>query len=397
MKKFLAYFHNTGCASAISSKLDCTRFSLYFLYTLLLATVVCACSDDLDINQIYSYDLVYLPVPKKIVQGETVEIPCELIKEGHYEQATYAIRYFQNEGKGQLVLDGKVLSVNERYTLDRNKFSLYYTSLCTEQQSFDIYIEDNFGQSIAKSFSFTNENAPEEKPVDFNFTFTSLPIPSKILLNDTVEIRCQLVKADERNDATYSIRYFQPEGKGRLILDDTELKPNELYKLNNESFNLYYISNCEERQVIDVYILDNNGQTVQKTLTFENIPIEQEPEIDISFELVTLPVPKKIAPDETVEIRCKIKKADERNTSAYFVRYFQPDGKGELRLMNGMPFYPNDLYSLSSGEFRLYYTSRCSEQQVIDVYIEDSFGQVVQKTFSWQGDNGESEDNEVDI
>ena len=51
----------------------------YFLYTLLLAAVVCACSDDLDIHQAYTYDLVCMPVQKKIVQGETAEIRCQLV------------------------------------------------------------------------------------------------------------------------------------------------------------------------------------------------------------------------------------------------------------------------------------------------------------------------------
>lgn len=39
----------------------------------------------------------------------------------------------------------------------------------------------------------------------------------------------------------------------------------------------------------------------------------------------------------------------------------------------------------------MYYTSFCTDQQVIDVYIEDSFGQVIQKTFSFQNDKGEDE------
>ena len=72
----------------------------------------------------------------------------------------------------------------------------------------------------------------------------------------------------------------------------------------------------------------------------------------------------------------------------------QPDGKGELRMDDGTLFLPNDLYPLNRTTFRLYYTSRTTDQQVIDVYIEDNFGQVVQKTFSWQNDNGDEEPEE---
>jgi hypothetical protein len=46
---------------------------------------------------------------------------------------------------------------------------------------------------------------------------------------------------------------------------------------------------------------------------------------------------------------------------------------------NGITLLPNDLYPLDENVFRLYYTSRCTEQQTIDLYIEDEHGQVVQK------------------
>jgi hypothetical protein len=65
----------------------------------------------------------------------------------------------------------------------------------------------------------------------------------------------------------------------------------------------------------------------------------------------------------------------------YFIRFFQTDGKGELRLDDGTLLTANDLFPLLKEEFRLYYTSRCTDQQNIDVYIEDRWGQVVQKHF----------------
>ena len=131
----------------------------YFLYTLLLAAVVCACSDDLDIHQAYTYDLVCMPVQKKIVQGETAEIRCQLVKEGNYEQARFFIRYFQTDGVGELKMDdGTVFLPNDLYPLDRTTFRLYYTSHCTDQQVIDVYIEDNFGQVVQKNFSWQNDN-----------------------------------------------------------------------------------------------------------------------------------------------------------------------------------------------------------------------------------------------
>lgn len=95
--------------------------------------------------------------------------------------------------------------------------------------------------------------------------------------------------------------------------------------------------------------------------------------------------------------QCTIVKEGEYAENRFYIRYFQPDGKGELRLDDERILSPNDLYPLKNEVFRLYYTSACSDQQTIDIYIVDSFGQTVQKTFSFQNertDDEEETDNE---
>ena len=115
---------------------------------------------------------------------------------------------------------------------------------------------------------------------------------------------------------------------------------------------------------------------------------------DYSFDLVTLPVQNKIAQGETAEIRCTLVREGEFKQAQYFIRYFQPDGKGQLKMENGTVLLPNDLYPLEKMVFRLYYTSHSTDQQSIDIYIEDNFGQVVQKTFSWQSEKNYVESEE---
>ena len=358
----------------------------YFLYSMLIACIVCACNDRLDITQIYAFDLHVMPYPKKIIQGETTEIRCQLVKEGNYLDAKYYISYFQNDGKGELRLDdGRVLIPNDRFLLNTDVFKLYYTSHCTDQQNMDVYIEDSFGQMAQTSFSFQNENMEAEEPVSLKYTFETLPVSNTIRLKDTVEIRCQIVKDDDRNPSTYSIRYFQPEGTGSLLYEGTVLKPNDLYPLDSENFHLFYVSESTNRQTIDVYITDSNGQTVQKTFAFENQYVEPDPEIDYNFVFESLPVPKSAMENETIEIRCQIKRTDSRNDTDYYIRFFQPDGKGELQLDDGRQLIPNDLYKLENDVFRLYYTSRCTELQTVDIYIVDSDGRVVKQTFSFTG------------
>jgi hypothetical protein len=127
---------------------------------MLIACIVCACNDSLDITQKYAFDLRTMPYPKKIVRGETVELRLQIVKEGNYAGTKFFIRYFQTDGKGELKLDGgTVLTPNDLFPLTKETFRLYYTSQCTDQQNFDVYIEDNFGQVIQKTFSLSNETA----------------------------------------------------------------------------------------------------------------------------------------------------------------------------------------------------------------------------------------------
>lgn len=112
---------------------------------------------------------------------------------------------------------------------------------------------------------------------------------------------------------------------------------------------------------------------------------------DYLFDLATMPVQKKISAGETAEIRCQLVKEGNYQDAKFYIRYFQPDGKGELRMDDGTVFKSNDLYPLTKEVFRLYYTSRCTDQQTIDVYVQDSFGQVIQKTFSFQNEGTEDE------
>lgn len=114
-----------------------------------------------------------------------------------------------------------------------------------------------------------------------------------------------------------------------------------------------------------------------------------------SFRVETMPVPSKIAQGQTVEIRCTLQSEGRYDDTRYTIRYFQPEGKGALRLEDGTELLPNDRYPLGAGDFRLYYTSASEERQQIDVYFEDSFGGLFTLSFSFNNDdvqlNGDKE------
>lgn len=105
------------------------------------------------------------------------------------------------------------------------------------------------------------------------------------------------------------------------------------------------------------------------------------------FNLTTMPVQKQIKQGETAEIRCQLNKSGNYKEVKFYIRYFQPDGKGTLKMDNGTMFLPNDSYELDRETFRLYYTSECTDQQTIDVVVYDNFGQSYELNFSWQNDS----------
>ena len=134
------------------------------LFLGLAVLLLSACSDEMEVQQSYPFKVENMPVPTRIIKGETVEIRCELKREGHFSDARYTIRYFQPDGKGTLRMDdGMVLLPNDRYPLDREVFRLYYTSECEDQQTIDIYFEDNSEpvQLFLLSFDFNNERKDE--------------------------------------------------------------------------------------------------------------------------------------------------------------------------------------------------------------------------------------------
>lgn len=140
-------------------------FETIFILGLMVIGIVCvsACSDKLDIQQVYEFDVATLPVQTEVVIGEEAEIRCRLVRSGEYRDTHYFIRIFQSDGKGEVRLeDGTVLLPNDVYPLEKETFRLYYKSLSSDQQTIDIYFLDSHGQVVLKSFSFNNEKEEEQ-------------------------------------------------------------------------------------------------------------------------------------------------------------------------------------------------------------------------------------------
>jgi len=91
------------------------------------------------------------------------------------------------------------------------------------------------------------------------------------LISGTAEIRCQLVRGSDYQPTIYRIRYFQPDGKGKLEVDNgTVFLLNDLYPLGKETFRLYYTSGSTDQQTIDIYIIDIFEQMQQVSFSFNS-------------------------------------------------------------------------------------------------------------------------------
>lgn len=133
------------------------------LFVGLMGCFLASCDDELDIQQSYPFTVETMPVPGKVTRGQTVEIRCEMKKEGNYANTLYTIRYFQFEGEGTLKMDNGITFLpNDRYLLENEKFRLYYTSGCSEVQNFIVVVEDNFGNAYELEFDFNNQNVKDE-------------------------------------------------------------------------------------------------------------------------------------------------------------------------------------------------------------------------------------------
>lgn len=95
---------------------------------------------------------------------------------------------------------------------------------------------------------------------------------------EMVGIHCELKCEVYFNDTRWTIRYFQPDGKEKLRLEnDTVLRPNDQYSLKQDIFRLYYISQCRDQQIIDIYFEDNYKQFFQSSFSFNKETVEDEP------------------------------------------------------------------------------------------------------------------------
>ena len=110
------------------------------------------------------------------------------------------------------------------------------------------------------------------------------------------------------------------------------------------------------------------------------------------FTVEVMPYADKIAKGQTVELRFEIKPEGNYANTLYTIRYFQYDGEGSLKLVDGPVLVNNDRVLLENKTFRLNYTAQSSEAVKFGIWIEDNFGSTPwQQTFEFNSKDSDDD------
>lgn len=101
------------------------------------------------------------------------------------------------------------------------------------------------------------------------------------------------------------------------------------------------------------------------------------------FTVEVMPYADKIANGETIELRMTIVPEGNYTNTLYTIRYFQYEGKGTLKLVDGPTLVNNDRVLLENKEFRLNYTAKSADSHELIITIEDNYGTKWEQTFEF--------------
>ena len=110
---------------------------------------------------------------------------------------------------------------------------------------------------------------------DFDFTVQNLPYGNTLTEGVPAEVRFEIMPGEDLYlcDCTrYYVRYFPSAGSGTLrVGQDTALVPNDLYRLPNHRFRMYYLPDwgtASAQHTLLLTFMDNWGHTQETTLQF---------------------------------------------------------------------------------------------------------------------------------
>lgn len=149
----------------------------YFILPLLLAMLLGACSREVDVQEVYPFEVELMPYHQDATKGQAVEVRCKLTPKKLFIARKYYIRKFQRSGKGSLFLNvGDIeLADNDNYDLAVGDFRLYYTPKEGNQHTLELVVSDDAGQEQTLLLEFNlsdNSVGGGDRPSDSSVVVT---------------------------------------------------------------------------------------------------------------------------------------------------------------------------------------------------------------------------------
>lgn len=140
----------------------------YFILPLLLAMLLGACSREVNVQEVYPFEVELMPYHQEATKGQAVEVRCKLTPQKLFVARKYYIRKFQRSGKGSLLLNvgGVELTDNDNYDLTIGDFRLYYTPEAGGQHTVELVVSDDAGQeqSLLLEFKLSEQSGGGNTP-----------------------------------------------------------------------------------------------------------------------------------------------------------------------------------------------------------------------------------------
>lgn len=136
-----------------------------------------ACSREVDVQEVYPFEVELMPYHQDATKGQAVEVRCKLTPKKLFIARKYYIRKFQRSGKGSLFLNvGDIeLADNDNYDLAVGDFRLYYTPKEGNQHTLELVVSDDAGQEQTLLLEFNlsdNSVGGGDRPSDSSVVVT---------------------------------------------------------------------------------------------------------------------------------------------------------------------------------------------------------------------------------
>lgn len=106
---------------------------------------------------------------------------------------------------------------------------------------------------------------------DYDFEVTHLPVPKRLKVGETAEIRFQINREGIYDETKFYVRYFQTDGSGEVTDEKGEVfKPNDAYELTKDVFRLYFTSKSDDQHNLDFYFFDSFNTIKEVSFSFSN-------------------------------------------------------------------------------------------------------------------------------